>query len=252
MVLVGRGIGFSRAPGDFIDTDTVQHRFVEVSPDRAAFMQSASNLSPIILSTINAAVDFAGDLLGELHPSIYLVLADHLAFAVQRHNAGQLIKSNVLAEVKAAFPAEFAAAELMISYLNSHLDSTLPIDEAAFIALHLNAAMTGETVKAPLAQANLLSVLVEFLEDELEIPHGAADDDIITSLVRLARRVRAGKFRRNEAANCIFRALPHETSVAQEVIKRLLDGEVPRKALGEVAYFALKLHGWLDTHNERN
>ncbi|XCB29321.1 CAT RNA binding domain-containing protein [Arcanobacterium hippocoleae] len=222
MVLVGRGIGFARKPGDLINKETIQHRFVEVSPDRAAFMQSASNLSPIILTTINAALDLAGDLLGELHPSVYLVLADHIAFAVQRHSKGQLIKSKVLGEVKAAFPAEFAAAELMVTYLNAHLDSALPIDEAAFIALHLNAAITGKTVKAPLEQTNLLSELVEFLEDELGIARGGADDDMITSLMRLSRRVRNGQFRRNDAKMCITTAIPHETAAARQVIKNLL------------------------------
>lgn len=247
MVLVGRGIGFSRSPGDFIDTQASVHRFVEVSPDRAAFMQCASNLSPLTLTTINAALDFAEDLLGELHPSIYLVLADHLAFAVQRHSEGQLIKSNVLTEVKATFPAEFSAAELMVAYLNSHLDSALPIDEAAFIALHLNAALTGDTVTAPLKQVNLISSLVQFLEEELGMKSGTADEEIITSVVRLARRVRAGKFRRNDAAKQIFYALPRETRVAQEVMKKLVDGEEKRNIDGEVAYFAVKLHGWLDT-----
>lgn len=251
LVLVGRGIGFSRQPGDLIDTENVQHRFVEVSPDRAAFMQSASNLSPIILTTINSALNLAEDLLGELHPSIYLILADHLAFAVQRHSEGQLIKSNVLSEVKAAFPVEFTAAELIVSYLNSHLDSALPIDEAAFIALHLNAAKTGEPVKAPLEQANLLSNLVEFLEDHLNLRHGTVDDDMIFNLVRLARRVRDGKFRRNEAAESIFPVLPYETRVARQVIKKLANGVVLRQAEGEVAYFAMTLHGWLDTHSER-
>ncbi|MDR6939776.1 PRD domain-containing protein [Arcanobacterium hippocoleae] len=252
LVLVGRGIGFSRSVGDFIDTESIQHRFVEVSPDRAAFMQSASNLSPIILTTINAALDLAGDLLGELHPSVYLVLADHLAFAVQRQNAGELIESKVFGEVKAAFPAEFSAAELMVRYLNSNLDTELPLDEAAFIALHLNAAITGKTVKAPLSKANILSSLVEFLEDELQIAHGAADDDMITSLLRLSRRVRNEEFRRNDASKCISLAIPRETSVARQIIKKLAGGEIPKKAEGEVAYFAMKLHGWLDTHNERN
>lgn len=247
MVLVGRGIGFSRHPGDLIDYDNVQHRFVEVSPDRAAFL-NAPALSPVTLTTINAAVELASDLLGDLHPSVYLLLADHLAFAVQRVGQGELIESSLLQEIKAVFPAEFAAAELVVSYINSHLDISLPVDEAAFITLHLNAALTGDTVKAPLQQANLLSELVSYVETESG-KNGHDDEELISSLMRVAKRMRSGVYRRNDATQVINRQIPREVDMARSVISRIIDGPIPKSADGEVAYFALVLHGWLDSTN---
>lgn len=162
LVLVGRGIGFGRRAGDQIAADNVQRQYVEISPDKAQYLDLVNSIDSQVFETISAAIDLATDLLGELHPSVYLVLTDHLAFAVQRLREGEAITNPLLSEIRVVFPAEFGAAELMLSYINSHLDAELPVDEAAFITLHLSAARAGSTVKQPLQQANALAGIVEY------------------------------------------------------------------------------------------
>ena len=92
-VLVGRGIGFQRKPGDEISPATADRQYLELSPERAQFLKGVLSLDPAVMETISAAVDLAVDLLGELHPSVYVVLAEHISFAVQRAGSGEQIRN---------------------------------------------------------------------------------------------------------------------------------------------------------------
>lgn len=247
LVLVGRGIGFGRSVGELIPAGAGQQEFIAAQSDKAQYLNLVNSIDAEMFETISAAVDLAADLLGELHPSVYLLLTDHLVFAVARQREGQAILNPLLGEIRAVFPAEFGAAELVLQYINSRLGIDLPIDEAAFITLHLNAARHGSNVKQPLQQANALAGINEYVYARLgRVPAtGAVHDDFVLAMARLGRRLRRGDYRHNQAARSIQRDLPFETELAGQLIQRLLDVDrLPREAAGEVATLAVLLHGW--------
>lgn len=248
-VLVGRGIGFQRKPGDVISSGDADHQYVELSADKIQFVRSLDSFDREVLETITGAVDLSVDFLGELHPSVYVVLAEHISFAVQRVGQGEAIRNSLMAEIRAAFPEEFHAAELVVGYLNANLAGIdLPIDEAAFIALHLNAARTGVTVKQPLATAHELASLVNLVCAQLGVDSGDHDHTLAVELNRLSRRLQAGRWRHNDARRSIERDLPRELETARRVIARILATPVlPKEAVGETAFLAMFLHGWLQT-----
>lgn len=248
-VVVGRGIGFGRRAGDIIKSDPSSRQYVEVSPDRIDFFEHLDQLGPSASEAISKAVDLAADVLGELHPSVYLLLADHLVFAVRRLSEGEIITNPLLSEIRGAFPEEFNAATLAVQYLNTHLEVEVPLDEAAFIALHLNAARRGVTVKQPLQQANELAAIVAEAQRLIGQPQ-KVDGELIGHLARLAGRLHRGEFRDNAAQRSIIRDLPREAALAERILTRIL-GPLSPKAFGEVAYLAVFLHGWHNTpsHN---
>jgi len=253
VILVGRGIGFRRRPGELLPTDAAGRRYVELSTDQVRFLQSMDSLDHAAMDVISAAVDLAVDLLGELHPSVYVVLAEHLSFAVQRVGLGETIRNSLLGEIRSSFPLEFRAAELIVGYLNSHLEGVnLPVDEAAFIALHLNAARTGVTVKQPLAAANALAELVRTVCTQLSATttalDGAPDRTLAIELNRLIRRVESGGFRTCLLHREIHRDLPRESDLSRQILCRILDvPSLPDHATGEAAFLAVFLHGWRQT-----
>ncbi|MDO5723639.1 MAG: PRD domain-containing protein [Flaviflexus sp.] len=244
-VVVGRGIGFGRRAGDLIQSDPSSRQYVEVSPDRIDFFEHLDQLGPRASEAISHAVDLAADVLGELHPSVYLLLADHLVFAVRRLSEGEIITNPLLSEIRGAFPEEFNAAILAVQYLNTHLEVEVPLDEAAFIALHLNAARRGVTVKQPLQQANELAAIVAEAQRLIGQPQ-KVDGELIGHLARLAGRLHRGEFRANAAQRSIIRDLPKEAALAERILTRIL-GSLDPKAQGEVAYLAVFLHGWHNT-----
>lgn len=246
-VIVGRGIGFGRRAGDQIENGPHRH-YVEATPDRLGFLQTLNEIPKHTLDVLSQAMDLATDILGELHPSIYIMLTDHLVFAVQRLKEGQVIQNTLRNEIKAVFPVEYAAAESVLHYINANLEAELPEDEAAFIALHLNAARTGVTVKQPLEQANALAQIVGRIGAEFGMPD-APTADLITGLAATRQRIREGRYRKNNAARSIARDLPYEFEVASKTIRSMLGiSDIPKEAQGEVAYLAVSLHAWRQDH----
>lgn len=249
MVLVGRGIGFGRREGDVIDEQPHQQRYVELDPERVQMLNWVSALGDNSAEIIGQAVDLAADSLGSLHPAVYVLLMDHLAFAVQRTNSGETIENPLVPQIKEMFPQELDTARQVVRFLNQHLAIDLPEDEAGFIALHLNAARSGENVKQPLQRANKVASLVGDVRRLLGRPESGGHDDITRDVVLVNRRLHVGKPRRNDASHSVRRDLAQDFAIASRIICQLLDATtLPKDLEGEATYLAMQVHGWrMDT-----
>lgn len=244
-VLAGRGIGFGKKPGDTVPTAGVQRQYVAASTDKIEFLKSANAIEPQLIATVAEAVDIAADLIRDLGGSIYVVLVDHLVFAVQRYRDGMSIINKLMNEIRAAFPVEYNAAEIMLHYVNSRLDITLPDDEAGFIALHLNAARTDNPVKAPLSEVNELGRIVAMIEEAYGVSATAHLDELLSVISRLTTRIHAGQIRTNEARVHIAATLRRDTDVAHTIISAIAnDTLTPEQIFHEAATLAVFLHGW--------
>ncbi|MDO5035088.1 MAG: PRD domain-containing protein [Actinomycetaceae bacterium] len=243
-VLAGRGIGFGRKPGDLIDLGSVQQRYIELSSDRVEFLKSVNSLEPKLVATVSSAVDLAADMLGELDPSVYVVLADHLSFAVQRHRTGQQINNRLTEEIKVVFPREFAAAKAVTQYVNTHLEVKLPVDESAFIALHLNAARTGDSIKQPLNIANQVASTVKLVQERLGEADEEGLEELLLAVRRLINRTKKGQIRKNRVTRQIEMCLPEEMDLARAVINTIAADLSQSQVDDEAAFFATFLHGW--------
>ncbi|MDO5048481.1 MAG: PRD domain-containing protein [Actinomycetaceae bacterium] len=246
-VIVGRGVGFGRTAGDQIEDGSHRH-YVEARADRLGFLQTLKDIPVQTLDVLAKALDLATDMLGDLHPSVYIVLTDHLVFAIQRLEEGQVIHNTLKNEIEAVFPSEYVAAETVLNYINTNLGIELPEDEAAFIALHLNAARTGVTVKQPLERANALAEVVGKIGADFGIPNAPAGG-LLRVLADTRQRMQEANYRKNDATGAIYRSLPREVTVATQVIRNMLGTlEIPHEVKGEVAYLAVFLHGWRQDH----
>ncbi|QJC22419.1 PRD domain-containing protein [Arcanobacterium buesumense] len=244
-VLAGRGIGFGKRPGDMIPAGGAWHQFIEASADRIDFLTSVNTLDPHLVSTVTEAVELANNLINDLDPSIYVVLVDHMAFAVQRHLSGLSIHNKLVDEIKVAFGVEFTAAQIMVHFVNHKLNVELPVDEVAFIALHLHAARTGVTVKQPLSEANELGVIVDLIMRELGQPKNVELTELLFTINGYVTRIHAGMWRTNTATSLIERMLAPEFAVARHVITYIAKDDVPPAAIAhESAFLAVFLHGW--------
>lgn len=253
-VLVGRGLGFRANPGDTIAADAVSQKYMAVDTEaKARYLALVNSVDNSLLHAISEAIDRAADMLGELDPTLYIVLTDHLVFAVRRMNEGIPIRNPLLNEIRAVFPEESAAAELVLATITSQLGIELPEDEASFITLHLNAARRGASVKIPLNESNLVSEVVNWLEDILPVPidkNGEHFTQLVGELFHLTRRIGAGRIRRFPATDAIVRTMPEEFTWAERVVTALVERHIPsaagRSLDDEIAYLAVFLRGWVD------
>lgn len=246
LVLASRGIGFGKKPGDDVEVESDQRKYVETSTDKVEFLKSLASLDPELATAVSRAVEIATELLPDLHPSVYVVLADHLSFAVQRSRAGQAIANQLLNEIRATFPTEFAAAEIIVAFVNSKLNVDLATDEAGYVALHLNAARTGTSVKKPLSKANELNRLMDQIKADLglETVSDAQTHELFTHLKRVIDRIATGHFRNNQATFPIAPALPLEMSAARSALRAIANNHDSHAPDTEAALLAVFLHGW--------
>ena len=74
-----------------------------------------------------------------------LAIADHIQFAMQRLATGQRLEHAMLWELKSTYRREFTAALEMLEMIHASTGVVMPVDEAAFLTMHLvNAELNGD------------------------------------------------------------------------------------------------------------
>ena len=110
----------------------------------------------------------------DLEDGVYLALADHIHFAVERARKGQVIANRLTFETKMVYRDEFECAQVALAYLDRVFDVELPEDEAAFIALHFVNASTGVGMEATTEMATIIQRSLAIVRERLDI---AFDED---------------------------------------------------------------------------
>lgn len=113
-ILLGKGIGYGRKPGQEIDRQPSDRVFVPLSnPDAQPMIELFSAIPPEYLDLTQEIVRDAEQTLGvHLSPHIYLMLTDHLHFAVERQRKGIVVTNRVFWEIKHFYPREYAVVLL--------------------------------------------------------------------------------------------------------------------------------------------
>ena len=95
LVVMGRGIGFGKRPGDEIDDQMVEKTFkLDQMNDKEQFKELLASLPLEYIRLANDIISFAKDNLAiKLNQNVYLTLTDHINFALNRHREGMMFKS---------------------------------------------------------------------------------------------------------------------------------------------------------------
>ncbi|MCS4454706.1 PRD domain-containing protein [Clostridium botulinum] len=144
ILVMGCGLGYKKAPGHEVDEKLIER--IYTCNDRKDSNQLTKLLKKIPLEHIqvtNQIVSFAKASLGKkLNENVYITLADHINFAIERQKDGVAIKNALLWEIKKFYNHEFLVGKEALSIIKNKLGVTLSEDEAGFIALHIvNALM---------------------------------------------------------------------------------------------------------------
>lgn len=144
LVVMGRGIGFRKSPGDPVDVSLIEKTFVlkhsEASERFKALMADAPAEYVALSYDI---IEYAKlSLKARLSDYIYVTLTDHLTHALRLHDQGVQNENPLLWEIQRCYPKEYAAAKHALGMIEQYTRIRLPEDEAGNIALHLiNAQM---------------------------------------------------------------------------------------------------------------
>lgn len=139
ILVMGCGLGFKKTPGDEVDEKLIERIYTCNDKDNSNQLTKLLKKIPLEhIQVTNQIISFAKVSLGKkLNDNVYITLADHINFALERQKEGVTLRNALLWEIKKFYNHEFLVGKEALSIIKNRLGVTLPEDEAGFIALHL-------------------------------------------------------------------------------------------------------------------
>ncbi len=172
-ILLGRGIGYGKKPGAEVAQSEGEQVFVPVEEGRSGQVgELMGSVAPELVEVTQEIVAEAQRMLScELSPAIYLLLTDHLNFALERVRQGMTITNRVFWEIKNYYPEEFRVGMLGVRLVEERMGISLPDEEAANIAFHIaNARGTDGTAYDAARYAKVIGKLINLVVFSLNRP----------------------------------------------------------------------------------
>lgn len=177
VIVMGKGVGFQKKAKDKIEKSKIEKVFHLSNELQDKLAELVSNIPYEYLVLTDEVVAEAGSVLGKkLSKNIYLTLADHLSFAIERQKKGIVFENALLWEIKRYYKEEFNAGLKAVEVVRKKTGINLPEDEAASVAIHLlNAEVTSDikkTMSMPEIIKEILNIvrytmLIDFKEDSI-------------------------------------------------------------------------------------
>lgn len=249
-ILLGKGIGYGRKAGEEIVRQPSDRVFIPLSnPESQQMLELFSSIPPEYLDMTQEIVRDAEETLGtQLSPHIYLMLTDHLHFAVERQEKGIVITNRVFWEIKNFYRREFAVGQRALARLKERLGVELPEEEAANIAFHIVNATKDEAAHYDAMQAaKLIGGMVSIVTYTMRCPLDTESINysrFINHLQFFAQRYFSGKLLESRD-DFLYRqmsdAYPAAISCAEKIRAYLLHNGGRTLPNEEVAYLALHI-----------
>jgi transcriptional antiterminator len=171
VVLIGKGIGFNRKRGDFIDTSLAEKLFT-LKNERE--QQNYIKLLPFLENELQEVIISSIELIkrrtnATLNEHIHVALTDHLMFTVNRLSQGLEVKNPFLVETKALYPLEFDIASEVVQLIGDKISVHLPEGEIGFIALHIHSSLANKNLSEINQHSQLITGLIDMVEEQLQI-----------------------------------------------------------------------------------
>ncbi|WP_339072784.1 PRD domain-containing protein [Clostridioides difficile] len=174
-ILLGKGIGYGKKTGEYICGSNDNQMFVPVENTKSKqFLELMDDIPVDILKITQEIIVEAEKLLNSsFNKNLYLILADHFNFAIERMSKGIKITNRVFWEIKNYYPNEFKVGMVAIYMVEERLGIQLPEEEAANIAFHFANAMASDvnsydTIKYAKVIGEIINIFVFSLNRTLD------------------------------------------------------------------------------------
>lgn len=253
-ILIGSGIGFDFHKGSIIPSKRIEKVFVRENTE-------VDNNYDTVLETIDSKIIgiseeiicMAEKELGlKLNKSIHVSLPDHINFCLRRIEKQIKIENPFLNELQALYPEEYSIASKALIMIDDTFNLRLPEDEAGFICLHIQAAITEDGVGTRLEYTKKIKDIMNLISKLIKRPINKNSLEYARTLTHtnfMLERILEGKTIKNLLLDTIKDQLSNEYSIAIKValrIEALFSVKVPED---EIGYLAIHLKRLLDMEN---
>lgn len=170
-IILGKGIGFGKKNGDFIDSKSIEKMFIiESENEKNRLMELIQKIPDHCISIVEEIVDYAQSILKtELNTSIHLTLADHINFVLERYKKGIFPTNALKYDIKRCYTKEYRIAEKAVELLEDEYEIELNDDETASIAMHIVNAEFDVTMQAGVKIIQIVDHIVQIIQYYLHI-----------------------------------------------------------------------------------
>ncbi len=193
LVVMGRGIGFGKKPGNEIAEGKIEKVFrLENMDDKEQFKELLASLPIEYIRLSTDIIAYARDSLEiKLNQNVYLTLTDHISYALERHRKGLNFNNVLYDEVKLFYPLEYSVGRYALELIEERTACRLEEDESASIALHLINAELNSAMGTTFFMIKMMREMMEIIERDIHIPEGRnyPRDRLISDLKQLANRL---------------------------------------------------------------
>ncbi len=200
IIVMGKGLGFQKKPGDEVNQVLIEKRFIlqntntdMVGELSRVYVDLDSEEIDLVLEIIHQGQEKLGQ---TFDISLYIALADHLHYTIQRTREGLTLQNPLAWEVRKFYPEEFQLGKDTIELVKEKMTLQLADDEAASIALHfINAQKDGGLLEKNRLISKIVSDILEIVRlhfGEVRDEESISYNRFITHVQYFAQRVANG------------------------------------------------------------
>lgn len=189
MILMGKGIAFGLKKDDEVDPNKIDKKFVFDTKELNDKFNALFDQVPVKYIELSSnIIDYATKALNIIFDnSIYLALSDHISYAIERYQNGEVLKNALLFDIKKFYPNEFKVALKALDMIAYETEIKMSEDEAGFIAMHfVNASQSGEAMSQTIAVTKMVEDILQIVEYHY---HLALDENSI-NYIRFVSHIR--------------------------------------------------------------
>lgn len=245
-IAIGAGVGFNKGKNDIVNISKIEKLFI--LKENLKLQQLLTWIPEEHFAITEEVINYAEEYLDTtLNDHIRVVLADHISFAIDREKKGIHLKNKLLHEIKILYKKEFEIGLWAIEHIKEKLDVVMPIDEAAFIALHVHTMKIQggdlhETVRQTAILRDMVQTIRTFLNIEFE-ENDVAYDRLITHLRFAITRTKHNELHTmdEDMFEMIKRKFSHSYDCAKKVAEDLFVTHNMHMPEAELGYITLHI-----------
>lgn len=253
-IVCGKGIGFKKKPGDFIDEELINKRFISI--DDESLLHHLEQLIETIpfeyiclADDIVKMIQISSQSKGKTRFPLVVALADHIYGMMHRRQENITIGLGLKYEVKRFYEKEYELGLVAKEMIENRFNVSLPDDEAAYIALHIvNAQIDGfsldETYKMTQLIQDILTIVRRVFNTEFDENSGYYYR-FVTHLKFFAKRVLKNEVQCNETndlAEIVFSKYSSSYQCALKIASFLYETRSYQINNEELMYLTIHIH----------
>lgn len=243
-ILLGKGIGFGKKVSERVEApDDVSIYSLKNVSEQGKAREFVRDIPPECFEISNRILEQAEAEFGKIDRDILFPMANHIAYAVKRMQAGEQISNPLTSDIRILFYKEYKIAELSRELLKEMMQVEIMDDEIGYIALHVHSSIEDEKVATSMQMAMVVRECVSMIEEQTgtKIDVLSLDYNRLMNHVKyMFARVVSGDVLKVNMNAYIMQNYPKAYEIASVICEHM--GKAVNKVLADVEIGYLAMH----------